>query len=414
MKPERMNYQAVLESLADGAEVDWAALETFAATPASAAAITTCGSWPVSRSCIARWAPRKTQPEAGPAGPDGHPSPCPAPGDTSTCRSGLPEARSATSILPETRTSIAMSRSSCSVSTPRQDCRSACSTRRARSRASGIPTSSPSTAPTFATVGPGCGWSSCTAGRSSLAAGQRRDRSRRSRPCEVDLCRALAAVHGAGLLHGDVKAQNVMREAGGRIVLMDFGAGRAQGARSSGSPARRSTSRRKCLPASPRRRGAISKPRRPAVSHADARVSVFRGGSRRAARGARRRLARDVARPSSGPARRARAGRPARARTGSRAAVRDRRRDGAGPGASAAAEAGPHALGLARRGIIDRCGGHRARQRHPAVAHGCSHPCPIRSPSGPSWLPAACPISSIWSRGSRPTSCARCSDSTWK
>jgi eukaryotic-like serine/threonine-protein kinase len=42
----------------------------------------------------------------------------------------------------------------------------------------------------------------------------------------IDLCRALAAVHGAGLLHGDVKAHNVMREEGGRIVLMDFGASR--------------------------------------------------------------------------------------------------------------------------------------------------------------------------------------------
>jgi serine/threonine protein kinase len=42
----------------------------------------------------------------------------------------------------------------------------------------------------------------------------------------IDLCRALAAVHGAGLLHGDVKAHNVMREEGGRTVLMDFGAGK--------------------------------------------------------------------------------------------------------------------------------------------------------------------------------------------
>ena len=45
----------------------------------------------------------------------------------------------------------------------------------------------------------------------------------------IDLCRALAAVHAARLVHGDVKAQNVMRENGGRVVLMDFGAGRAQG-----------------------------------------------------------------------------------------------------------------------------------------------------------------------------------------
>jgi serine/threonine protein kinase len=42
----------------------------------------------------------------------------------------------------------------------------------------------------------------------------------------IELCHALAAVHRAGLVHGDVKAQNVMRETGGRIVLTDFGAGR--------------------------------------------------------------------------------------------------------------------------------------------------------------------------------------------
>lgn len=41
----------------------------------------------------------------------------------------------------------------------------------------------------------------------------------------VDLCGALAAVHDAGLLHRDIKAQNVMREGSGRTVLMDFGAG---------------------------------------------------------------------------------------------------------------------------------------------------------------------------------------------
>ncbi len=38
----------------------------------------------------------------------------------------------------------------------------------------------------------------------------------------IDLCRALSALQGASLVHRDIKAHNVMREVGGRIVLMDF------------------------------------------------------------------------------------------------------------------------------------------------------------------------------------------------
>ena len=41
-----------------------------------------------------------------------------------------------------------------------------------------------------------------------------------------EVCLALSAVHAAGFVHRDVKARNVMREEGGRIVLMDFGTGR--------------------------------------------------------------------------------------------------------------------------------------------------------------------------------------------
>jgi serine/threonine-protein kinase len=41
----------------------------------------------------------------------------------------------------------------------------------------------------------------------------------------IDVCRALSAVHAAGIVHQDVKLANVMRAVGGRIVLMDFGLG---------------------------------------------------------------------------------------------------------------------------------------------------------------------------------------------
>src|SRR5687768_9008098 len=59
----------------------------------------------------------------------------------------------------------------------------------------------------------------------------------------IDLCAALAAVHAAGLVHGDLKTQNVMREGtpghmsgAGRIVLMDFGSAHESGAGEGGSP----------------------------------------------------------------------------------------------------------------------------------------------------------------------------------
>jgi serine/threonine protein kinase len=48
----------------------------------------------------------------------------------------------------------------------------------------------------------------------------------------ISLCDALSAVHRLGLVHRDLKASNVMRESGGRIVLMDFGAGRDVGTES--------------------------------------------------------------------------------------------------------------------------------------------------------------------------------------
>ncbi|MEM7481030.1 MAG: protein kinase [Acidobacteriota bacterium] len=41
----------------------------------------------------------------------------------------------------------------------------------------------------------------------------------------IALCRALAGVHQQGILHRDIKAQNVIRQVDGRIVLVDFGVG---------------------------------------------------------------------------------------------------------------------------------------------------------------------------------------------
>ena len=43
-----------------------------------------------------------------------------------------------------------------------------------------------------------------------------------------ELCRAVSAVHEAGLVHGDIKPQNVMREGSGRVVLMDFGSSQSR------------------------------------------------------------------------------------------------------------------------------------------------------------------------------------------
>ncbi len=41
----------------------------------------------------------------------------------------------------------------------------------------------------------------------------------------VELSSAVAAVHGAGVIHRDIKAHNVIRADDGRVVLMDFGTG---------------------------------------------------------------------------------------------------------------------------------------------------------------------------------------------
>jgi serine/threonine-protein kinase len=70
-------------------------------------------------------------------------------------------------------------------------------------------------------------WTEFLRGRTleALVAGQGPLDARETIEIGVEVCRALTAVHAAGLVHRDVKAQNIMREESGRIVLMDFGAG---------------------------------------------------------------------------------------------------------------------------------------------------------------------------------------------
>ena len=43
-------------------------------------------------------------------------------------------------------------------------------------------------------------------------------------------------MHNAGLVHGDVKAQNVIRQSDGRVVLTDFGAGVHHDTTATGTP----------------------------------------------------------------------------------------------------------------------------------------------------------------------------------
>ena len=104
------------------------------------------------------------------------------------------------------------------------------STRRADWPACATTTSSGCTGQTVITDGSVSGWISSMVkpwlqrvSKGRLSAGE-------ASSVGLELCRALAAVHRASIIHRDVKAQNVMRaHDGGGIILMDFGAGEFQG-----------------------------------------------------------------------------------------------------------------------------------------------------------------------------------------
>jgi serine/threonine protein kinase len=53
----------------------------------------------------------------------------------------------------------------------------------------------------------------------------------------AELCKAVTALHAAGILHRDIKAENALSEAGGRVLLTDFGLSRDPGLRLFGGTA---------------------------------------------------------------------------------------------------------------------------------------------------------------------------------
>ncbi|MEM1082446.1 MAG: serine/threonine-protein kinase, partial [Pseudomonadota bacterium] len=55
------------------------------------------------------------------------------------------------------------------------------------------------------------------------------ERAKQSLGIGIALAEALVAVHSRGLVHGDIKAGNVLIEPSGRVLLLDFGASSLQG-----------------------------------------------------------------------------------------------------------------------------------------------------------------------------------------
>ena len=93
-----------------------------------------------------------------------------------------------------------------------------------------IPTWSASTAPSASANISDSGWSSCDGHTLEQLLEQGRVFDQKEAVAiGIQLCQAVAAVHQAGLLHRDIKAHNVMLTNENRVVLMDFGTGRALG-----------------------------------------------------------------------------------------------------------------------------------------------------------------------------------------
>ena len=211
-------------AISDGAAIDWASAASAPMPPAGLVPDRThsCSSrWPLiivrpthSAEVTAAAARRPGTARPRRLGPSASPRPR---------RRAAPSASSTARGTPDW---TARSRSSC-----RRPCRARRATpRRIRKvacwRESATPTSSRSTAPSDAGTRSGCGWSWSTGARCSARYGGPGVSSARTwSPSGSNWRAPLSAVHDAGLVHGDVKAQNVMLADDGRVVLMDFGTG---------------------------------------------------------------------------------------------------------------------------------------------------------------------------------------------
>ena len=219
MSPDVPSLEDLVRAICEGTPIDWDALEQVGSD--------TFRSQVAALKVVAGIARVHRSEATGAAGPARARRMRRSAGGTSTSSITSPAARSATSTARGIPSSIARSRSSsCAVRpmrtpTPTRSCRRAdCSP------ASVIPTSSACTAPRASTAASGSGWSTCAGARSRRRSAE--DGAlppRKVAEIGAALCDALAAVHGAGLVHRDVKAQNVMLADDGRVVLMDFGAG---------------------------------------------------------------------------------------------------------------------------------------------------------------------------------------------
>ena len=213
-------------AILDGTPIDWAAAESSAdeADRALLDQLQTAGG-------RRRRSPRRPAPP--PSEPIAVAAQATRSGAISACSSASGAARSARCIAPGIRGSIARSRSSCCPQTRGGDrCRRHRDHRRRPAARARPPSQRRHHLRRRADRRPqsASGWSSSGAARSSKRSRQGKTFS--AAEAVDDRRRALSRRRGrarAGLLHRDIKAQNVMLADDGRVVLMDFGTGRELG-----------------------------------------------------------------------------------------------------------------------------------------------------------------------------------------